>query len=64
MTTRTRRSQSGTVRIHPYIPDGVTDQQGNDRCLQCRLPRNNRTHGLPERTDDEKAAEARRTGEK
>jgi len=64
MTTRTRRSQSGTVRIHPYIPDGIEDQQGHDRCLQCRLPAKNRTHLLPERDSAERAAEQRRTGDR
>lgn len=57
------KSQSGTVSLHPYRDDGVPDHRGQGRCTQCGLPAGNRAHRLPERTDDERAEEARRMGE-
>jgi hypothetical protein len=57
------RSESGTVAIHVYVDDGVVDHRGEGRCRDCGLPKANRSHRLPARTDDERAAEARRIGE-
>ena len=57
-------NRSGTVTHHPYTDDGQADHRGNTRCADCGLPKANRSHVLPGRDDDEKAAEARRIGEK
>ena len=58
------KSQSGTVTVHAYIGDGEPDALGDDRCRECRLPFKNRAHKLPARTDEQRAAEARRTGDR
>jgi hypothetical protein len=49
--------------IHVYRDDGTKDLYGEGRCGDCGLPRGNRLHKVPERSDDERAAEARRVGD-
>ena len=56
-------NRSGTVLHHPYVDDGRPDHRGQGRCTDCGLPKANRSHVLPARSEDEKAAEARRIGE-
>jgi hypothetical protein len=58
------KNQSGTVRIHHYRSDGTDDGTGRSRCLVCTLPFANRAHKVPQVTDEQRAAEARRTGER
>jgi len=49
---------------HPFTadPELAADIQGNQVCT-CGLFERNRVHALPERTDEERAVEARRIGE-
>lgn len=36
---RRPRTPPPTVKRHEYVGDGVYDQGGNDRCTECKLPR-------------------------
>ncbi|HCU50398.1 MAG TPA: hypothetical protein DGG94_11470, partial [Micromonosporaceae bacterium] len=56
-------NRSGTVLHHPFVDDGLPDHRGDSRCADCGLPKTNRAHVLPQRTEEQKAAEARRIGE-
>jgi len=57
------RRQSGTVALHVYLDDGTSDHHGDGRCADCGLPKANRSHRLPDVSDEQRAAEARRVGE-
>jgi hypothetical protein len=52
------------VRTHLYAEDPKSgpDHRGHYRCM-CGLPKLNEAHTLPSRSDEERAAEARRMGE-
>jgi len=56
-------NRRGLVLIHPYIPDGVPDHRGDQRCADCGLPESNRSHWLPETPAEAKAIDERRVGE-
>lgn len=51
------------MNIHPYAGDGIPDRRGDDRCLNCGLPKERDVHELPPTEDDVRAEEARRVGE-
>lgn len=56
--------RSGTVVYHLFTDDGAPDHRGDTRCADCGLPKANRSHVLPQRTDDERKHEARKVGER
>jgi hypothetical protein len=47
---------------HVFVPDGKTWPDRLERCLECGLPRPNRTHRIPDVTE-EQAEHRRRAGE-
>lgn len=51
------------TRTHVYIPDGIPDHRGDDRCAHCQRPRRNPAHDLPQTSPEQAALDARRTGE-
>lgn len=53
------------MRVHVYDkdPDGGPDIDDGYLC-RCGLPKKNVVHKLPERSDEQRAAEARRVGER
>jgi hypothetical protein len=53
----------GLVMIHAYTDDGARDLFGDGRCATCGLPKKNRSHNVPQRSDEEREAEMRRMGE-
>lgn len=50
-------------QIHVYADDGTADHRGRSRCGVCGLPRSNRLHVVPERSDEAREYERRRLGE-
>lgn len=49
---------------HPFVEDTTApDYTGACRCT-CGMPKPNRLHTLPARSDDDRALEARRMGER
>lgn len=53
------RPRRGPVR-HVY----VDDPEWEGYCLGCHLPERNAIHDVPERTDEDREHEQRRTGER
>lgn len=52
------------MRTHEYLPDpSAIDRPGGEpRCL-CGMPKRNRVHEVPERSEEEKEIAARMLGE-
>ena len=48
---------------HPFKPGRWRDPYGRQICAECDCIKDHRLHKLPERTEDEREAEARRVGE-
>jgi hypothetical protein len=56
------RRESGTVLIHTYIDDGVPDHRGDGRCVTCGMPQHNRSHQVPDMSEQQDE-HRRRVGE-
>ena len=53
------------VRRHLFVAAGVTDWSGRQvACRHCPLPQGHEVHRVPELSDEQRAAELRRVGER
>ena len=59
----TRRKARPARTHHPVVDDEMTDPLTGQQWCMCGLPVDNVRHDLPRRTDEERAAEARRVGD-
>lgn len=54
-----------TARTHHFQEDvDLADPLTGEQWCMCGLPADNRIHQVPQRTEEQRAAEARRTGER
>ena len=52
-----------TVQRHVFVSDGTKDHRGQPRCVECKTPKTNARHDLPD-TAEAAEIDARRTGER